>query len=72
MSSGNVFGRGATMDDVLNPPGNPWLKAISAAKVPLPKGVRLLRNSSEESAPFDRHVRLRAAKERLRDFADME
>jgi hypothetical protein len=72
MNSNEAFGRDASMYDVLNPPGNPWLKAISAAKVPLPKGVRLLRNSSEESAPFDRHVRLRAAKDRLRDFMDME
>jgi hypothetical protein len=38
--------------------------------VPLPRGVRLLRNSSEESAAVDRHIRLRAAKEKLRDFMD--
>jgi hypothetical protein len=72
MNSNEVFGRDASMYDVLNPPGNPWLKAISASKVPLPHGVRILRNSSEESTSFDRHVRLRAAKERLRDFVDME
>jgi hypothetical protein len=72
MSSGEIFGRGVTLGDVLNPPGNPWLKAISASKVPLPHGVRILRNSSEESTAFDRHVRLRAAKERMRDFVDME
>jgi hypothetical protein len=70
LSTGEPFGRIATLKDVLSPPGNPWLRGISAAKVPLPRGVRLLRNSSEESAAVDRHIRLRAAKEKLRDFMD--
>jgi len=60
------------MGDVLNPPGNPWLTAISAARVPLPEGVRLVRHSSDGSDALDRHVRLRAATARLRDFMDME
>ncbi len=72
MRSGAIFGHGATMGDVLNPPQNPWLRAISSGKVPLPRGVRLLRNSSEESAAFDRHVRMRAATIKLRDFVDLE
>jgi hypothetical protein len=72
MNPDEAFGRDASMHDVLNPPGNPWLKTISASKVPLPHGVRILRNSSEEPASVDRHVRLRAAKDRLRDFMDME
>jgi hypothetical protein len=72
MSSGDLFGRGATMGDVLNPPSNPWLRAISSGKVPLPKGVRLQRNSSEESAALDRHARLRSAVKKLHDFEDLE
>jgi hypothetical protein len=61
MKSGAIVGGGETMGDVLNPPQNPWLLAISSGKVPLPRGVRLLRNSSEESAALDRHARIRAA-----------
>ena len=72
MSSGGVSVRSATMGDVLNPPGNPWLRDISAAKVPLPPGVRVIRNLSDEPAAFDRHARLRAAKDKLLDFMDME
>jgi hypothetical protein len=71
MSSGAGFGRSATMVDVMTPPENPWLKKISAAKVVLPKGVRILRNSSEESNAKDRHAALRVAKVKLRDFVDM-
>ncbi len=78
MSSGVPVGRSLTLVDVLNPPGNPWLRDISAARIPLPRGVRILRNSSDSAdssdgtATFDRHARLRAAKEKLRDFMDME
>jgi hypothetical protein len=71
MSMGDFFGHNASMGEVLNPPGNPWLKAISAGKVPLPKGVRLLRNSSEEASAVDRHTRLRVATKKLRDFMDL-
>ncbi len=78
MSSGVTTGRALTMSDVLNPPCNPWLRDISASKVPLPSGVRVLRNSSDSagspdgSEAVDRHARLRAAKEKLRGFVDME
>ncbi len=72
MSFTEVFGRSATMGDVITPPENPWLRKVSAAKLALPPGVRILRNSSDEPAPFDRHVRLRVATARLRDFMDME
>ena len=78
MSSAVTSGRALTMVNVLNPPGNPWLREISVAKIPLPRGVRILRNSSDSAdssdgtATFDRHARLRAAKETLRDFMDME
>ncbi len=75
MSSGVTTGRALTLVDVLNPPGNPWLRQISVARVPLPRGVRVLRNSSDSSdgtATFDRHARLRAAKEKLRDFMENE
>ncbi len=82
MSSAVTSGRALTMVNVLNPPGNRWLRDISTARVPLPRGVRILRNSSDSAdssdgtATFDRHThrhtRLRAAKEKLRDFMDME
>jgi hypothetical protein len=77
MNSGVTPGRALTLVDVLNLPGNPWLRHISAARVPLPCGVRILRNfsdsadSSDSTATFDRHVRLRAAKEKLRDLMDI-
>ena len=78
MSSGVTTGRTLTLVDVLNPPCNHWLRDISAARVPLPRGVRILRNfsdsadSSDGTATFDRHARLRAAKEKLRGFVDPE
>jgi hypothetical protein len=78
MSSGATPGRALTLVDVLNPPGNPWLRDISAARIPLPRGVRILRNSSDSAdssdgtVAFDRQARLRAAKEALRDFMDPE
>ena len=78
MSSGVTTERAPTLADVLNPPVNPWLREVSVARIPLPRGVRLLRNSSDSAdssdgtATFDRHARLRAAKEKLRDFMDME
>ena len=77
MSSGVTTGRALTLTDVLNPPSNPWLRDISAAKIPLPRGIRLLRNSSDSAdssdgtATFDRHARLRVAKENLRNFMDI-
>lgn len=72
MKSGKVFGRGATIEEVMTPPGNPWLREVSADRVALPQGVRIVRNSSDLPAVFDRHARLRAAKEKLRDFMDIE
>ncbi len=78
MSSGVTTGRAPTLTDVLNPPVNLWLREISAARIPLPRGVRILRNSSDSAdssdgtATFDRQARLRAAKEKLRDFVDPE
>jgi hypothetical protein len=78
MSSGVPVGRSLTLVKVLNPPGNPWLRDISTARVPFPRGVRILRNSSDSAdssdgtATFDRHTRLRAAKEKLRDLMDTE
>jgi hypothetical protein len=78
MSTGAVTGRAPTLADVLNPPLNPWLREVSVARIPLPRGVRILRNSSDSAdssdgtATFDRQARLRAAKEKLRDFADPE
>ena len=76
MSSGVTTGRAPTLADVLNPPGNPWLREVSVARIPLPRGVRILRNcsdsadSSDGTATFDRHARLRAAKKNLRNFMD--
>jgi hypothetical protein len=78
MTSGVATGRAATLADVLNPPVNPWLRKVSVARIPLPSGVRILRNSSDSAdssdgtATFDRQARLRAAKEKLRDFMDPE
>jgi hypothetical protein len=78
MSSGVPVGRSLTLVDVLNPPANPWLRDISTPRIPLPRGVRVLRNSSDSvdssdgTATFDRQARLRAAKEKLRDFMDLE
>jgi hypothetical protein len=78
MSSGVPFGRSLTLVDVLNPLGNPCLRDVSAARIPLPRGVRILRNSSDSAdssdgtVTFDRQARLRAAKEKLRDFRDLE
>jgi hypothetical protein len=78
MSSSVATGRAATLADVLNPPVNPWLREVSVARIPLPRGVRILRNSSDSAdssggtATFDRHARLRAAKEKLREFMDPE
>ena len=78
MNSGVTTGRIPTLADVFNPPANPWLREVSVARIPLPHGVRILRNSSDSAdssdgtATLDRHVRLRAAKEKLRDFMDIE
>lgn len=64
MSSGVTAGRALTLADVLNPPVNPWLCEVSVARIPLPRGVRILRNSSDSedssdgTATFDRHARL--------------
>ena len=77
MSSGVATERAPTLADVLNPPVNPWLREVSVARISLPRGVRLLRNSSDSAdwsdgtVTFDRHARLRAAKEKLRNFMDI-
>jgi hypothetical protein len=77
MSLGVTTGRALTLADVLSPPFNPSLRNISAAVIPLPRGVRILRNSSDSvdssdgTTTFDRQARLSAAKEKLRDFMDI-
>ena len=35
--------------DILNPPANPWLKAISQGNVNLPAGVRVVRLCDDDS-----------------------
>ena len=75
MGSGSS-GRGASLIDVLRPPENPWLKAISDARIVLPQGVRIRRNSSDQGEgmanAFERHVARLSANARLRNVIDME
>jgi hypothetical protein len=71
MSSGVATERAPTLAAALEP-------MVSRGLFPLPRGVRLLRNSSDSAdssdgtVTFDRHARLRAAKEELRDFVHPE
>jgi hypothetical protein len=59
------------MMDILDPPGNPWLRELGKAKTPLPAGIRLVRHENVEEDAFERSERLRVARQKLHDFADL-
>ncbi len=61
---------GTSLLDIIDPPGNPWLKDLQRGKAELPRGVRLVRHSSGDTDSFDRSTALREAKRKLRDFAE--
>jgi hypothetical protein len=62
---------GLSLMDILDPPGNTWLRELGKGKAPLPGGVRLVRHVCGEEDTLDRNERLRLARRKLHDFADL-
>jgi hypothetical protein len=56
--------------EILDPPGNPWLRQFVPGKTEKSKGVRIVRHAGSDEDTFDRNERLRAAKRKLHDFID--
>ncbi len=61
---------GISLMEILDPPGNPWLRDLTKCKTALPAGIRLLRHAGGEDDTFERNERLRKAKRKLHDFAE--
>jgi hypothetical protein len=62
---------GTSLLDILDPPLNTWLRELGKRKVPLPAGIRLVRHENGEEDAFERSERLRVARQKLHDFADL-
>ena len=60
----------STLLDILDPPGNPWLKDLQRGKAHLPAGVRLMRHSSGDTDTFESSEDLGEAKRKLRDVIE--
>ena len=48
--------------DVLDPPGNQWLRNLKRSATPLPDGVRIVRYEEGESAVFESGALVRLPK----------
>ncbi len=64
-----VTDRPTRLLDILEPPGNPWLRDLSRGKVKVPAGVRVLRHCEVESAALDRRQARSDAQRKLRRLA---
>jgi hypothetical protein len=54
--------------EILDPPGNPWLRQFVPGKTEMPKGVRIVRHAGSNEDTFDRNERLHIARRKLHDW----
>jgi hypothetical protein len=64
-----VTDRSTKLLDILDPPGNPWLRDLSRGRAKVPAGVRVLRHCEVESAAIDRRQARKDARQKSRTVA---
>jgi len=56
--------------DILDPPRNAWLCALSTGGITIPRGIRVLRHAQTEEDAFERNERLCTARRKLQEFVE--
>jgi len=62
--------KATSLMDILDPPRNAWLCALSAGHIAIPPGIRILRHAQTEEDAFECNERLRTARRKLHEFAE--
>lgn len=62
--------KATSLMDILDPPRNAWLRALSAGRIAIPPGIRILHHVQTEEDAFERNERVRTARRKLHEFSD--